>query len=160
MINIHNYVTRISNLFISALPGLPQNVTAVKIAPTPIDNCVIIVHWMPPKNAAESNITHYVIDSPFGTFITSNTSIEIALLVHHCEVQTYIRIHASDYCNRNGLQTNDILAQLLIIANATSVPLTSGTAFTTEMNNGRRSSEFMFPRGGGIPCICNNESSW
>lgn len=108
---------------------------------------MIVVRWKPP-NTAESSIQHYVIDSPSGSFITRNTSIEIALLVYHCEVETYIRIHAVDYCDRNGLQTNGILAQLLTSTNITSVPF---TASTTEIDNNDDSfdqSEFMIPGSG------------
>ena len=53
---------------------------------------------------------------PSGSVITRNTSIRIALLVHHCKVDTYIRVHAvdhCDHCDRNGSSTNGILAQVL-----------------------------------------------
>ena len=86
--------------------------TAVKVVSVPVDDCVIIVQWMPPI-VAESSVKHYVVDSPSGSVITRNTSIRIALLVHHCKVDTYIRVHAVDHCDRNGSSTNGILAQVL-----------------------------------------------
>ena len=104
----------------AALPGIPQNVTANMIASSS-DDCVILLQWMHPS-VAESSVNHYVIDSSSGRFITRDTSVEIALLIHHCNSTTvpYIRIHAVDYCDRDGPSTNDTLG--LLLTNTTVVP--------------------------------------
>lgn len=104
----------------AALPGMPQNVTANMIA-SPSEDCVILLQWMPPS-VAESSVNHYVIDSSSGCFITRHTSVETALLIHHCNDTTYIRIHAVDYCDRDGPSTNDVLGLLLV--NTTLPPVT------------------------------------
>ena len=112
-------IIRVSLLLSSAaLPGIPQNVTANMIASSS-DDCVILLQWMPPSGA-ESSIDHYVIDSPAGIFITRDASVEIALLIHHCNSTTYIRIHTVDYCDRDGPSTNDTLG--LLLTNTTVVP--------------------------------------
>lgn len=104
----------------AALPGMPQNVTANMIASSPED-CVILLQWMPPS-VAESSVNHYVIDSSSGRFITRDTSVEIALLIHHCNRNTYIKIHAVDYCDRDGPSYNDLLG--LLLTNTTLPPVT------------------------------------
>jgi hypothetical protein len=93
-------------------------VTANWIAPVS-DDCVILLQWMPPS-VAESNVDHYVIDSPAGIFTTRDTSLVITLLIHHCNSSTYIRIHAVDYCDRDGPSTNDVLG--LLLTNTTQLP--------------------------------------
>ena len=104
----------------AALPGIPQNVTANMIA-LASEDCVILLQWMPPS-VAESSVNHYVVDSSSGRFITRDTSVEIALLIHHCNSTAYIRIHAVDYCDRDGPSTNDVLGLLLV--NTTLPPVT------------------------------------
>ena len=108
----------------AAIPGIPQNVTAnIRIA-LASEDCVILLQWMPPS-VAESSVNHYVIDSSSGRFITRDTSVEIALLIHHCNSTTYIRIHAVDYCDRDGPSTNDTLG--LLLTNTTVLPPVTGS---------------------------------
>ena len=107
----------------AAIPGIPQSVTADIIASTPdSEDCAILLHWMPPS-IAKSSVQHYVVDSPAGRFITRDTTVEITLLIHHCNNNTYIRIHAVDYCDRDGPSTNDVLGLLLV--NTTLPPVTA-----------------------------------
>jgi hypothetical protein len=108
----------------AAIPGIPQNVTANRI-PLTSDDCVILLRWMPPS-VAESSINHYIVDSPAGRFTTRDTSALITLLIHHCNITTYIRISAIDFCGRGGPSTNDTLRQLLIgPSDSTTWPVTA-----------------------------------
>ena len=114
----NNIVIRVSLLLSSvALPGIPQNVTANMISLTSED-CVILLQWMPPS-VAKSSINHYVVDSSSGRFTTIDTSVKIALLIHNSTTY-YIRIHAVDYCDRDGPSTNDTLG--LLLTNTTLSP--------------------------------------
>ena len=113
------------SLYSAAIPGIPQNVTANMIAMTSGD-CVILLRWMPPSiTESGSSIEHYIIDSPSGIVTTRDTSLVITLLIHHCSNDTYIGIHATDYCGRNGPSTNDTLGRLLIVlSDSTTQPIT------------------------------------
>ena len=113
----------------AAILGIPRNVTADIIASTS-DDCVILLKWMPPITA-ESSVNHYIIDSPSGGFTTRDTSVEITLLIHHCNSATYIRIHAVDYCGRDSPSTNDMLGPLLT---NTTLPSVTESRYTTDNN--------------------------
>ena len=111
---------------LAAVPGIPRHVTADIIA-LRSDDCAILLQWMPPS-VAESSVKHYVINSPSGSFITRDTAVEITLLIHHCNDSTYIRVHAVDYCDREGPSTNDTLG--LLLSNSTLPPVTGSSNAT------------------------------
>ena len=98
---------------ISAVPEMPQNVKAFKSTVLPEADCVVIVQWNPPNNAAETSVQHYIVEHPSGKIETANITVKIPLLIQHCETETFISIFAVDRCGRNGSRTNNILAELL-----------------------------------------------
>ena len=89
------------------------------------DNCVVLLQWSPPGDGQDS-VSHYVIDSPSGSFTTRDaTIVPITLFVHNCDPTTCIRIHAVDYCDCDGPSTNDTLGQLLPAGDSTTKLITT-----------------------------------
>ena len=100
---------------ISAIPGIPQDVTAYKVTPSSGDDCIVVVNWKPPSNINMTHLKHYMVESPSGNFTTTKTANAAALLIHHCRVKsnTSITIHAIDRCDRNGVSSDNITIELL-----------------------------------------------
>ena len=117
---------------------MPQNVTAFKVIPPSGNDCIIVVNWNPPINAKPNTslIQQYVvvIESPSGNHTTTTTKIAVALFIHHCEVgaNTYIKIHAIDSCDRNGVSSDNNITDLLEVANKTLGSITTQQIPTTE----------------------------
>ena len=106
----HNYPL----LLISAVPGVPQGVLAIKISP-PSDleeNCVIIVNWNPPNT---SLVKEYMVESPSGNLTTTMT---VDSVVYDCEMESsdQVRIHAVDFCDRSGASSVNTIAGMLAVA--------------------------------------------
>ena len=111
----------------SAIPDIPQDVSAFKVTPSSGDDCIIVVNWNPPSNANTSLVKQYMIESPSVDYMTTKTAIAVALLIHQCEVgsNTHIRIHAIDSCNRNGTSSDNIITDLLETTNNSSGGVTT-----------------------------------
>lgn len=123
---------------VSAIPGIPQRVTADrKTAPSNI-HCVVLVQWDPPNNAAETLVKYYIVDFQSGTFVTTMTSVLV-----QCGADSYIRIHAVDECDREGPSTDDTLAELLELVDSTSVPATESKTIVYEFHNDSKNSELL-----------------
>ena len=109
----------------TALPDVPQHVTAFEITPPPGDNCIIVVNWMPPSNTNSSLVKQYQLESPAGNFITktARTEIAVALLAHHCEhgSNARISIHAIDSCGQNGASSNDSIVTVTELLDSLTV---------------------------------------
>ena len=103
----------ITSLVISAVPGTPQGVSAIKVIPPSEDDCIIVINWNPPSNVNTSLVKQYMVESPSGNQTT--TAIAVALLIHHCVVgsDTHVRIHAIDSCDRNGFSSDNVISELL-----------------------------------------------
>ena len=132
-------------LFTSAIPYMPQSVTAVETTTPSNTDCVVLVKWDPPNNTAETLVKHYIIDSPSGSVNTSRTSAATAL--DHCGVDTYIRIRAVDQCDHEGHSTDDTLTDLLELTDSTSVPATESIATTEtgdDLNTCTCTSELLY----------------
>ena len=105
---------------ISAIPGIPQDVTAYIVTPSSGDDCIIVVSWKPPSNINMTLLRHYMVESLSGNFTTTKPAIAVALVNNHCQpellMNTSIRIHAIDYCDRNGASSDNVITKLLEVA--------------------------------------------
>ena len=97
---------------ISALPDIPQDVSAIKVTPPSEDNCIVVVNWNPPSNANTSLVKKYTVESPSRNLTTTMT---VDSVVYECEMESsdQVRIHAVDFCDRSGAISDSTIAQLL-----------------------------------------------
>ena len=129
------YIIMTTSLVISAVPDIPQDVSAFKVSPSSEGNCIIVVNWNPPSNANTTLVKQYMVESPFGNLTTMKTAVSV---IYDCEVESdaQIGIYTVDSCDRDGASSDNSIAELLETTNNSSgivtmqpgiiIPTTSG----------------------------------
>ena len=112
----------------SAVPGVPQRISATEIS-RPVDNiCVILVTWDPPANSDVFDIDQYrvYVRSRNIRNDVSSSSTLTTLTVMNCGVDIHIQVAAVSH-GCEGLNSSEIQLLLLDIPTA---PTASGSATT------------------------------
>ena len=73
-----------------------------------------------------------MVESPSGNFTTAKTANAVALLIHHCQIEsnTSIRIYTIDYCDRHSANSDNIIMELLEVGSKSSGGITTVTYIT------------------------------
>ena len=111
--------------------------TATKQSLPQQSDCVVYFQWLPPVNWNKTSISKYRVTVEYASS-QSDTSTSLSLsanmVVKNCSIDAVIRVGAVDVCEREGLATNDSLADVL----TSSSPVTTSTTPDQPHSSGLR----------------------
>ena len=112
----------------SAVPGVPQRISAAEIS-QPRDNiCIILVLWDPPANSNGSDVGQYIVYVPSRNIrndILSSTLITLTL--SNCGDDIRVQVSAVNGAGCVGMNSSEVQLTLL-----PAVPSDEGATTTTE----------------------------
>ena len=129
--NIHSCTHHL--IIFSAVPGVPQRISAAEIS-QPRDNlCIILVSWDPPANSGASDVDQYIVYVPSRNIemtVQSSSSPLTTLTVMNCGDDVRIQVAAMNRfgCGMNSSEVQPILLDDNIVPNATVTVTTGGAS--------------------------------
>jgi hypothetical protein len=121
----------------SAVPGVPQRISA-KESSSPVDNiCIILVTWDPPANSDESDVDQYIVYVPSRNIRDVSSSTISTFTVPNCGEDTRIQVAAMNRFGCVGMTSSEVQLALLDIP---TVPTEVGSS-TTEDGSAPTSSK-------------------
>ena len=133
----------------SAVPGVPQRISAAEIS-RPLDNlCIILVTWAPPTNVDPSDIDQYIVYIPSQSIkmTVSSSSILSTLTVPNCGDDIRVQVAAVNRDGCIGMNSSEVQPTLLDIptastSNGNESATTEGGSTTTERGSIQTSSKW------------------
>ena len=123
----------------SAIPGVPQMISAVEIV-QPRDNiCIILVTWDPPANSDDSDVDQYRVYVPSRNIRNDISSSTISTLtLTNCGDDILIQVAAVNRVGCVGMNSSEVQLTLLDIPS----PPTDDGSTTTEGGSAQTSSKW------------------
>lgn len=125
-------------------PTEPQNITVTKQSLPQQSDCVVNLLWLPPVNWNKTSISKYRVTVEYAngqSDTLTSLSLSANMVVKNCSIDAVIKVGAVDVCEREGLATNDSLADVL----TSSSPVTTSTTPDQPHSSGLRTEA---PGGG------------
>ena len=125
------HLLTLSTCSFSAVPGVPQRISAAEIL-RPRDNiCIVLVIWDPPANSDTSDVDQYIVYVPSRNIVmtVSSSSTLTTLTVPNCGDDIHVQVVAVNRDGCVGMNSSEVQLTLLDIPIA---PITgSGNGSTT-----------------------------
>ena len=111
----------------SAVPGVPQRISAAEIS-RPVNNiCIILVTWDPPANSDPSDIDQYIIYVPSRNIREVSSSTISTLTVLNCGDDIHVQVAAVNLFGCVG-PNFEVQPSLLDIPSPPTVPMPTVSA--------------------------------
>ena len=146
---------------VSAVPGVPQNISAVEISRPTDNSCIILMEWDPPANSDASdigqynNIIVYIPSRNIGKNISSSThTLHVtALTLSNCGDDIRVQVAAVNHDGCVGMNSFEVQPVPLDIP---TIPATTeGGSYTTTEGGSNTTTEggsAMSTEGGSATC--------
>jgi hypothetical protein len=123
-----HYILMPNVISFSAVPGVPQMISAAEISRPRDDLCIILVTWDPPANGDVSDIDQYIVYVPSRNIRDNISSSTISTVtVPNCGDDIRVQVAAVNRVGCVGMNSSEVQPVLLAIP---TVPTEDGPSTT------------------------------
>jgi hypothetical protein len=103
----------ISHTSFSAVPSVPQRISAAEISRHSDNLCIILVTWDPPASSDASDFDQYIVYVPSRNIRDVSSSVITTLTVPNCDDDIRVQVAAVNRIGCVGMNSSEVQPDLL-----------------------------------------------